>query len=148
MTDQFLLNLAEYVGANEKIQVTKYLDEIRPFLRRYSECYRLWRLSDPKDVESFLSKNTYLSTTKDLDVIPYLAESGDHEEDDLVTLHSGIGFSPISILKRGLSTLTKEVDYVERVIFDNEYQKEIFLLKVDPSFEYWGVWNGYEIDLL
>lgn len=55
-------------------------------------------------------------------------------DDCIITIHSGIGFDPIRILKDSLPLLNlKDKEYVKQIIRQFEKDEEIILLKLTKS---------------
>ena len=150
MTEEFILDLGQYVGANIELDLKKYSEELRPFLKHYKNLYRIWSEVDSDHVEQRLQSTDMLATTLSLEAISYMAEDSSYADGSIVTMHAGIGFMPIPILKKALALeiVTEEKSFIKSVIMDNEYQQEVLLVAPDKEFEYYGMWINDEIEKL
>jgi len=146
MTEKFVIDVAQYVGANIPFDFVKHSGDLKPFLKHYRDLYRIWDSGEVDEVEALARKSGILPTSRSLEALLQLAMDGDHNDGDLITVHQGIGFSPMAVLKRGLSVMTKEKSFVEDIIMYNDYQKEILLLRAEPEFDFYGMLDGESIE--
>lgn len=115
----FIEALGEAVGANVRLKVDKYKEFIKPYMQTYT-VYRYW----PDDVKN-IPKQAYYNTSLSLDAIRQMCKENDLLSGP-ITKHTGRGIDVMNILKNALPYLTKEKSFIEGVIKNNEYQKEIF----------------------
>lgn len=144
-THQFLIDLAEYVGANESFEMEDYYDLpwLADFIKPYGTTFRVWldlTLDDFQDkigVETPATDSNLMSTSLDLGAIREIIEriqedTGELKDKAVVTKHEHVtGFEPIKILDKALYAdmfPEDEESYVMDVIDDNEYQKEVLVL--------------------
>jgi len=148
MTEEFAVDVAQYVGANEDLDFEKYADDLRPYLRSHKTLYRLWSEVDSDHVEQRLRNAKVLATSNSIDAIQLIAENTNQAPGTLITTHSGVGIMPVDILKDALArdVIITEKSYVKRVIVDNEYQQEVLLLQAAKEFSYYGMWMGDGIE--
>lgn len=126
MNKEAILNIAEYVGANERLKLDLIADVIKPYLQHYDALYRLWV---NVSYDNFHPRSApYLAVTKSEDAIAELIEESDPLEGSAITFHSGFGFEPCRVLRD-----YKHVDsnYISQVLGTNAYQQEVILLKPD-----------------
>jgi hypothetical protein len=148
MTEKFIIDVAQYVGANIDLDPKEHLAELRSFLKHYTNLYRIWAEDDSDHVEQRLRTMKTLATTRSLKSIKALAIDGDHDEGNVITMHSGVGFMPIPIIRKALelNIVPKEKRFLEEIIHYNDYQQEVLLIKPDKEFVYYGMWMGDDIE--
>lgn len=128
----FLIDLAQYVGSNIKLNIKKYKYFIKPYILNYSKVYRIWQ-DYYKDDIFILPKQDYYACTLSKNALKEMIDENDYE-DNLITIHSGIGFEPLQILKDNIDKFPKkEFSFLQRTIIMNDYQKEVLLLKINST---------------
>lgn len=119
--EDFIIALAEAVGANIKLDIAKYKQFIEPYIKQYT-VYRYWSTTRIQP-----EIQLYYDTSKSLRAIAEMLNEEDFPSGP-ITKHVGKGFDVMQLLEDGLKTLTKERDFVKRVIAQNAYQQEVFFL--------------------
>lgn len=145
----FALTIAEFVGANISFDISRFHLELSPYIKRYTDLYRMW--SD-YTMEDFIKKNYtinlrptgYLSTSTDLDSIRELCE--ELGEECLISTHSGKGINPYIILQNAIKQGHRESNYLKDVLRNNSYQNEIILLDRVTKLNHSNVVGYYDGD--
>lgn len=115
--ENFVLDLAELIGANEDFDIDKYKDLLEPYISK-QKVYRYW--SDPNMRE----KKLY-STSKSIDAIKQMVEENELD-DGVITEHEVDGFDPYQVLKDFKKYAPEsEHRFIDDTIRSNSYQKEI-----------------------
>lgn len=114
--EKFIIAVAEAVGANIRLDVSRYIELVKPYLKIYT-VYRYWSAK--------YQPQTYYNTSKSLQAIAQMLEDGDFPNGP-ITKHTGEGMDVMQVLQDGLKTLTVERSFVAGVIRENRYQQEVF----------------------
>lgn len=132
--EEIYLNLAEYVGANSELKSYSIDFLKREYSDWYDLLYRIWQQYDyidylKNDNNIIINKQKYYSMTASLDTIIELSMDINLNK-KIITQHSGYGINPIIILKYALNNnfITKEKIFVNNVIKQFDYQKEVLFL--------------------
>lgn len=122
---------------HDKFNIASFKDELRPFIKRYNNLYRVWQRHDASvpenQLEAEAKARSVMSTTRDPSTIPDMLDMfGASEGKFAVTKLDGIGFDPYDVLRAGLQSNTsmREAGYVRAILQDYAYQQEIIVLQV------------------
>jgi len=145
ITRKCMLDVAEYIGANERFYYEKYKAELDPFCKQWSKLYRVWPQLGNKSLaklESEVTSKSYFSATQSMDAIHEIIDrigytpvghANDKFSTHMVVTFSGWGFDPFEYLLVGLDVVDlseKDEIYIRDVMIDNEYQQEIIVLRI------------------
>jgi hypothetical protein len=137
VSEDALIAVAEFVGANERFDLDAHIGSIRPFVKRYSGLYRVWLGEDPSiDVsalEAEAAKRDYFSATRARSALSEMLESNGYTAEEVpVTAFDGDGFDPYALIRAGIRQHPDhpEMRFLRDVLMLNEYQKEIVVLRV------------------
>lgn len=129
-TAEIIINIAEYIGANEPLKLEAISDVIQPYIKHYDALYRLW--TDMSISDFRVRPFSYLATTESEDILIRLIEESDSRENSAITFHSGFGFEPAQVLRDYKNI---NVKYITQVLIDYGEQQEVVLLKPDEPVD-------------
>lgn len=126
--------LFEYAGANELLDIKKYKNELKPFVKRMT-CYRFWQEFNGDDVKEYLMQvkkyfvvrpRSYYACTKSFDLIKDLIEDFDPKYSTVISEHTG---NVIDIVECMKSIIKKDNDpYYKDVYRRFAYQQEVLYI--------------------
>jgi len=149
---EFFSEVADYVGANETIDMKRFGKFLKPYIKNFNRTWRWWPNTnyDPsKPFRPKLTNNTTLATTKDLDVIEEMINGYDPDSQKyIVTEHSGKGVYLNAILKDALKTdLGKNDDYIRSMYRSYHDQEEVLMIPPYKKPKVIGYWDPQEQEL-
>ena len=134
--EAFYENFAEYVGANEKLDINRFSTYLKSYIKNY-ECVRYWQEFSNSITNKFLKgeinsisvkSRKYFPCARGLKNIQEMIEEDEIIELGLITSHKGKGVSVVQVLTNGIkeSNINKSlVKFMQEVLIHNKHQDEI-----------------------
>jgi len=137
---EFAFALGEFIAANEPIDLKQHMDALAPYVRVYTNLYRVWMHYDSDvpverleaEASQRETQGRLLSTTRDPKAILRMLDELGANEDVAITRFDGEGFDPYEVLGDALKQHPdhEEIEYLRSALNGYAYQKEIVVLRI------------------
>lgn len=136
ISEETMIALGEFIGANEPLNLQRHMYAFKPYVKVYTNLYRVWMQYDSdvslEELEIEAKRREYLSSTSSASAITRMLDHLGSNDDFAITKFDGEGFDPFDVLNDGLKLHPHhpEAAYLRSTLKQNAHQKEVIVLRI------------------